>query len=209
MKEKIVIIGGGGHAKVIASILKKVGEFEIVGYTDEEDKGNILEFPFLGNDSQFLSTNAHNIKNAAIGIGQIKSSVLRKKVADKYKNAGFNFPVIISPNAIVNENVVIGEGTVVFDGAVINTYSKIGRFVILNTNSTVEHDCNIGDFVHVASNAVLSGNVMIGQGTFIGAGSTVIQGIVIEQDVILGAGSTATRNCFAGKTYIGVPAKLL
>ncbi|MBI1931118.1 MAG: acetyltransferase [Ignavibacteriales bacterium] len=209
MKEKIVIIGGGGHAKVIASIIKKIGEFEIIGYTDEEDKGVILEFPFLGNDNQFLSNNFQNIKCAAIGIGQIKSSALRKKVVDQYKNAGFHFPIIISPYAIVNENVGIGEGTVIFDGAVINTYSSIGSFVIINTNSTVEHDCNIGDFVHLASNSVLSGNVIIGNGTFIGAGATIIQGIEIEHDVIIGAGSTATKNCFAGKTYIGVPAKLL
>jgi sugar O-acyltransferase (sialic acid O-acetyltransferase NeuD family) len=209
VKKKILIIGGGGHAKVVTSIVKKLEEFELIGYTDEEDRGELLGIPYLGNDNTFLSKNISDIKYSVIGIGQIKSSALRRKITQLYLGYGFTFPVIISPNAIINEDVEINEGTVIFDGVIVNSSTRIGRFAILNTHSTIEHDCRIGDFVHIAPRAVLSGGVVIGSDSLIGVGATIIQGVEIEPNVILGAGSTATKKCISGGTYFGLHARYI
>jgi UDP-perosamine 4-acetyltransferase len=208
MMDKIVVVGGGGHGKVVISIIQKIDDYEIVGYTDVENKGEILGIKYLGNDKilEELFLNK-NIKNAAIGIGQIKNVEARKDTIEKLTEIGFEFPVIISPDATINEDVKIGNGTVVMDGVVINTGTEIGKFCIINTNSAVDHDCNIGDYVHIAPGVTISGGVKIGNNTFIGAGTTIIQYKEIGENIIIGAGSVVVKDLIDSGTYFGVPAR--
>lgn len=205
--DRIVIIGGGGHAKVLISLLKKTA-FAIVGYSDKQNRGTILGIPYLGNDRILPDLiKEHKRCQASIGVGKIDASVLRFDLQQKFAALGIEFPVIISPDAIVNEEVLLGEGTVVFDGVVVNSGSEIGRACILNTNSTVEHDCRLGDNVHIAPGATLSGGVTIGHNTMIGAGATVIQSVTICEGCLLGAGSTVVKNITTPGTYVGIPAQ--
>ena len=161
---KIIVIGGGGHAKVLISILKKNAEYEVIGYTDPEDKGTLLGIPYLGKDEVIPSVMANaNVQFAAMGVGSVNVNGYREMVFSNIKSFGIEFPAIISKDAIVNEEVEIGDGTVVFDGAVINSGSRIGAGVIINTHATVEHDCVIGDFTHVAPGSTLCGEVNVGR----------------------------------------------
>lgn len=205
MKEKIVIIGGGGHAKVVISILKKLNTFEIVGFTELEKKNNILGIKYLGTDEVLKDLFNDGIKNAVIGLGQIKSSEIRKKIVKFTGEIGFIFPSIISPNSIVNEEVIIGDGTIVMDGVVINSGSEIGNFSIINTNSSIDHDCKIGNYVHIAPGVTLSGGVTIQDNSLIGTGSNIIQGINIVSNVIIGAGSPVHKNIVIAGVYVGNP----
>jgi len=205
---KIVIIGGGGHAKVLISVLKRIQEFAILGYTDRKDNGTILGIPYLGTDhglNVILSSNPSC--SAAIGIGGVRISERRKEIVKELESIGFDLPPITSRSAIVNECVEIGKGTVVFDGAVINTGTVIGRYSILNTNSTVDHDCHIGDYVHIAPGVTISGDVRIGNNSLIGAGATIIQGITIADNCLIGAGAVVVDDCLTPGTYVGVPAR--
>jgi len=205
---KIVVIGGGGHAKVVISILKKLNNYEIIGYTDIENKGEILGVEYLGSDKilEELFLNK-NIKNVAIGIGQIKNVEFRKRTIKKLIKIGFEFPVIISPDSVINEDVKIGQGTVVMDGVIINSGSFIGDFSIINTKVSIDHDCKIGDFVHIAPGVTISGGVKIGSDTFIGAGATIIQYKKIGENIIIGAGSVVVNDLIESGTYIGSPAR--
>jgi len=205
--DRIVVIGGGGHAKVVISVLKKSG-FDIAGYTDPEDHGDILGIHYLGND-YILSDICKKYPDcgAVIGIGKVDSSRLRLAMLDKISAIGFAFPAIVSPSAVINEDVRLGEGTVVFDGVVVNSGSEIGRACILNTNSTVEHDCRLGDNVHIAPGVTLSGGVTIGCNTMIGTGATVIQTVAICEGCLVGAGSTVVKDITVPGTYVGSPAK--
>ena len=126
--EKIVILGNGGHAKVIISILEKQKRFEIVGVTDPDDRCETLGIKYLGTDD-VLEKLYYNerIKYAAIGVGQINRADLRKKIVNKALEIGFIFPAIISSRAIINEYVQIENGTVVMDGVVINPGTLIGK----------------------------------------------------------------------------------
>lgn len=209
MKEKIVVIGGGGHAKVIISILKKLNNYEIVGYTDLENKGEILGFSYLGNDDKLNSIFKDGVNNAVIGLGQIKSAALRRILVDISKSIGFHLPAIVSPNAIINEEVSIANGTVVMDGVTINSGSSIGECSIVNTNASIDHDCSIGDFTHIAPGVTLSGEVKVGNDVLIGTGANVINQINITDSTIISAGSTVLKSINKKGIYRGNPASLI
>ena len=205
--DRIIVVGGGGHAKVLISVLKKMG-WEIVGYTDPVDRGAILGVPHLGDDSglpNLLLT--HKDLRAAFGLGKIDRSLKRIRLQEELEKIGLYFPVIVSPSAVLNEEVELGPGTAVLDGAVINTGTVTGKACIVNTNSTLEHDCRLGDDVHIAPGATVGGGVSIGSGCMIGAGATIIQGLTICQDCMIGAGATVLKNIDLPGTYLGNPAR--
>ena len=207
--DKIIVIGGGGHAKVIISILKKLKSYEVSGYIDKIDKGKILNVNYLGNDGITEGLfKEKNVKNAVIGIGHLKHTDTIQKIYAKLSKIGFSFPIIISPDSIVNEDVKISEGTVVMDGVIVNSGTKIGKFCILNTKSSIDHDCEIGNFVHIAPGVTLSGGVKIGNNSLIGSGATVIQYKTIEDNCIIGAGTVVVKDCLKSGTYVGIPARL-
>jgi len=202
--EKIIVVGGGGHAKVVISILKKIGKYKIIGYTDIKNQGPILGIEYIGTDEEIIH---YNVSMAAIGIGVLENFKNRYKIINNYIKKGFKFPSILSPDAIVNEDVSIGEGTVLMDGVVINSGTSIGNFSIINTRGSIDHDCKIGDFVHIAPGVTLSGGVRIGNNSLIGIGSTVVQYKTIAENCIIGAGTVITRDCLESGKYAGIPMK--
>lgn len=205
---RIVVVGGGGHAKVLISVLKKSSSYELIGYTDVRDSGELLGIPYLGTDSVLETLAETNVGCfAALGVGKVTVNEERMRLADRIVGLSFRLPEVISPHALVNEDVTIGDGTVVFDGAVINTGARIGRASIINTNSTVEHDCVIGDNVHLAPGANLSGGVSVGHNCMIGTGANVIQGIGICADCLIGAGTTVIKDITTSGVYVGNPAE--
>jgi len=206
--DKIVVIGGGGHAKVVISILKKIAKYKLSGYVDNQDRGKILNVDYLGNDDILGELfNKSRVKYAVLGLGSIESSIKRREIYQKMANFDFEFPPIVSPEAIINEGVILGKGTVVMDGAVAQSGTIIGKFAIINTNSSVDHDCEIGDFVHIAPGVTLSRGVRIGSNSFVGAGTTIIQNRKIAENCMIGAGSVVVRDCLESGKYFGVPAK--
>jgi sugar O-acyltransferase (sialic acid O-acetyltransferase NeuD family) len=206
--EKIIIIGAGGHAKCLINIIQKIKRFKILGYVNAEDKGAILDVKFLGTD-QMLPVFIKKTKglSAAIGIGYVEVSDRRKDMFNKLKKLGYKLPAIVSPDAIINKNVQIGDGTLVCDGVVINVDTKIGKGVILNTRCSVDHDCVIEDFVHVCPGAVLSGGVVVGELTLIGVGASIVQYKTIASRCLIGAGAVVVKDCQKSGTYVGIPAK--
>lgn len=208
MKQKIIIIGGGGHAKVLISIIKKLKQYNILGYTDINNNGPILGIKYLGNDEilkNIIKTNPDC--NAIIGIGQIDLNNKRELIFNKIQKMGFKIPAIISPQAIINEDVNLGVGTMVFDGVIINSGSKIGKNCILNTRSLIEHDCLIANNVFIGPNAVLGGKVNIDNNSFVGANATVIQNLSIPSSCLIGAGSVVINSIKKSGIYVGNPIK--
>jgi sugar O-acyltransferase (sialic acid O-acetyltransferase NeuD family) len=208
--DEIVVIGGGGHAMVVISILRKLNRYGILGYTDRRDHGAVLGVPFLGSDRELnaLATGAMT-PAAVLGVGQVGLGEARCELWTglHLELPSLSFPLIVSRDAIVNEEVSGGEGSVVMDGAVVNSGARIGRGAILNTNSTVEHDVTLADWVHVAPGATISGGVTIGRFSMIGAGATVIEGIRIEDGCLVGAGAVVVRDLTEPGVYVGNPAR--
>lgn len=186
--EKIVIVGYGGHAKSVADCIKRIGLYQIEGYTDLEEHSS--EFKYLGTDDNLQSIFDSGVKKAVVGVGYLGKGELRQQLYAKLKEIGFELPVIIDPSAIVSDTAIIGEGTVVGKCAVVNAEARIGRMTILNTMSLVEHECIVEDFSHIAVGTVLCGQVKVGKAAFVGANATIIQCKEIKQCEIIPAGTT-------------------
>ena len=204
--DDIVVIGGGGHAKVVISILRK-RRYSIVGYTDFTDHGAVLGVPYLGSDRELVALAEVKKRFAVLAVGQVGLGQPRYELWTRLQSLSLSFPLIVSPDAVVNEGVSGGEGAVVMDGVVINTGATIGRGAIVNTNSTMEHDVVLEDWVHVAPGATISGGVTVGRFSMIGAGTTVIEGIKIASGCMVGAGATVVNDLTEPGVYVGSPAR--
>jgi sugar O-acyltransferase (sialic acid O-acetyltransferase NeuD family) len=208
--EAIIVIGGGGHAKVVLSLLRRLGRYRVLGYSDLRDLGPVLGAPYLGADREIaaLAAGAERL-NVVIGVGQVGLGNRREELWLRLQSLPLQFPAIVSPDAIVDESAALGEAAVVMPGAVINCAAAIGRGAIINTNSTIEHDVIIDDWVHIAPGATLSGGVRIGRASMVGAGATVIEGIRIAPGCLVGAGATVIRDLEQPGVYAGCPARLI
>lgn len=208
--KNIIIIGGGGHAKVVASVLKNHPDWNPIGYTDIIDKGQLLGLPYLGDDFALKKIQKDKAPQyLAIGIGLLGDFKKRREIISNLQSLGIQFPPIISKNAIVNECVENGQGTVVMDGVILQPGVSIGDFSIVNTGATIDHDCKLGDFVHIAPGANVSGDVNIGDNVLIGTGAAIIQGIQIVDNVLIGAGAAVVKNIIERGVYVGTPARKL
>lgn len=206
--KKVVIVGGGNYSKVVISVLKQIKSFEIVGYTDIKDNGEILGIKYLGKDDVLRKLFTRSkIKSAVIGIGQLHNANVKKKVILELKHIGYNFPVVISSTAFVNEEVTIGEGTIVRNNAVINVSSKIGVFSIIGTSVNINHDTQIGDYTNITIGSNVGIESQIGNDVLIGMGSTVMNYVKIVDNCFIGAGSLVIKDCLEAGLYFGCPAK--
>ncbi len=204
----ILVVGGGGHAKVILGMLLRLPAFRPVGYVDPKGGGSILGMSCLGGDDAIPSlVQKHPGLQAVIGVGKIRSGGSRVALADRLKGAGLELPVIIAPSATVASSAIIGEGSVVMDGVVIQPDCRVGRLGIVNTGATLDHDCILGADVHVAPGATLSGGVSVGEASMIGVGASVLQYLSVGRDVTVGAGAVVVSDCKEPGVYIGVPAR--
>lgn len=208
--KKIIIIGSGGHAKVVADIIltrkEKLKEnLEIIGFLDDNFKNlkynNIFGIPILGdleNIKNFISKDYSFV--IAIGDNDI-----RKKISENYSK--LNYYTAIHPKSIISREVKIGAGTVVMANVVINPNSIIGKHCILNTSSVIEHDSRLGSYVHISPNVTLCGGVNINNNSWIGAGSVVKQQVTIGENVVVGAGSVVIKNVEDSIIIAGNPTK--
>jgi len=172
--KKIILIGGGGHCKSVIDVIEQQNKYKIVGIVDKPKfkASKVLGYPIIGTDSDLKSL-AKKYKYALITVGYIKSPSLRIKLFDLTIEAGFNLPIIISPNAYVSKNSVIGPGTVVMHHAIINANSSIGENCIINSKALIEHDCTIYKHCHISTNATINGGTIIEQNCFIGSSATI------------------------------------
>ena len=209
-KKKIVLIGGGGHCKTVISILKKLDNFEIAGIVDINKAGSLISgIKIIGTDDDLKDIYKSGMNNALITVGSIKDNTKRYRLFNIAREIGYNFPVIISPEAIVDKSVKIDEGTVIMLGSIINIDSSIGKNCIINTGAIIEHDCKIGDHCHITPGVHISGAVNIGELSFIGIGATIIQGIKIGKNITIGAGSVVIKDIPDNVIALGNPAKII
>jgi sugar O-acyltransferase (sialic acid O-acetyltransferase NeuD family) len=208
--DAIALIGGGGHARVVLSILNKLNRYRVIGYTDEKNAGALSGISHLGDDESLAAVAAENDPlNVALAVGQTGLGTQRWKLWSRLTGVRLLFPSVISPDAVVNEGVTFSEAVVVMDGTVINCGAVVGRGAIVNTNSTIEHDVLLGDWVHVAPGATICGGSEIGRFSMVGAGATIIQGVKIVEGCLIGAGATVVKDLKEAGVYAGCPARLL
>ena len=203
MREKLLIVGAGGHGKVIADIAVNLNKYdEIVFLDDTEKKEKCMTFSIVGCLKDIK--NYINDYDIVVAIGNTN---VRKQILEELVKSNASIPTLIHPKAVIGSNVEFGYGTVVMAGAIINPDVKIGNGCIINTAATVDHDCKIKDYTHISVGAHLAGNVKVGASTWVGIGASVINNICICDNVIIGAGATVVKDIIESGTYVGVPAK--
>lgn len=198
--KSILIIGAGGHGKVIADLAECTG-WSVVGFLDPEQQGEVGAWPVIGNDSLFSPDLAQHVI-VAVGNGAI-----RARLQAEFLSRGAKLPTLVSPHAVFSRYSTAGPGSVVLPGACINAFTTLGDGVVVNTGAIVEHDCVVGDFAQIGPGATVSGGVRIGSRTLIGAGASIILGIEIGSGVTVAAGAVVTKNLPDGARVAGVPAQ--
>ncbi len=203
----VVILGAGGHAKVVAEIAQSLGRKIVAVVDPNPSAGRFLDVPLFATWADYAAGGAPDAQ-AVIAVGD---NALRARIAAEIESQSpaQKFAVLVHPSAVVAESAVLGAGTVVMAGAVVNAAAAIGRHVIINTLASVDHDNRLGDFVSVAPRAALAGNVRVGHGTAIGIGAVVANDLTIGEDTIIGAGSVVLRDVQSHVVAYGVPCRVM
>ncbi len=195
--KQLLIIGASGHGKVVADIARLNG-YESVLFFDDNNKlrecGTDLVIGITDDIEKFDG-------DVFVAVGNAK---IRESIQENFSNR--KFPVLIHPNATVAKTACIKAGTVIMAGAVVNPHAFIGKSCIINTCSSVDHDCRIGDYSHISVGSHIAGMVNVGKRTWIGIGATVSNNLNICSDCIIGAGAVVIKDINESGTYVGVPA---
>lgn len=199
MNKSVIIIGAGGHAKVIADIVLKSGD-TLLGFLDDNAVGKVYgEYAVLGTVADCVQ-----YADKACFIIGIGNNATRRRIAEQYNLCWYT---AIHPSAQIAFGATVGEGTAVMANAVLNSDTTVGKHGIINTAAVVEHDNVIGDYVHVSPHATLCGVVTVGDNTQIGAGATVIHVTKVCADCMIGAGAAVVNDITEAGTYVGVPTR--
>ncbi|MFA5171088.1 MAG: acetyltransferase [Sulfuriferula sp.] len=205
MKNSVVVLGGGGHAKVVIEILRAAGYQVNYCVGGEDSPATCLDVPVLQGDEQLIKLReaGNSLLFPAIG-----SNRIRERATAHAVTLGFELVNAISPFAIISPSVVLGKGIAIMSGAIINAESHIEDLAIINTGATVDHDCRIGFCAHIAPQCALAGNVTVGQRAFLGISTTVIPDITIGDNTMIGAGGVVISDIPSSTTALGHPARI-
>jgi len=203
----LLVLGAGGHGKVVAETAEAIGGWESVAFLDNDvSKLNAaFRWPVVGIQKDVASLRTEY----AAAIVAIGHAVTRLRLLDELEAIGFELPVLRHPSAWVSPSASLGNGSVVFAGAVIQADSHLGRGVIVNTSASIDHDCQLADGVHVCPGVHLAGNVTVGEASWLGIGCVVKQGVRIGSGVTVGAGGVVLKDVADDLTVVGCPARAI
>ncbi|MDO8587047.1 MAG: acetyltransferase [Armatimonadota bacterium] len=199
---ELYIFGAGGHGSVVAEIADLLG-YTIAGFIDDDPSragAAVLKWKVIGGRAAVPDG-----AMVALGIG---SNTPRAELMTYGEARGWQFPALVHPSAVVSSSAVLGAGAVIMAQVAVNARARIGRGCVLNTSSSVDHDCVVYDFAHIAPGVRLAGSVTVGERTLIGIGSCARPWTSIGPDCVIGAGSAIVSDIPAGATAFGNPARV-
>lgn len=211
--KQVVLIGAGGHCKVIIDILKQDNGIEIIGLIDKDKEHlgqKVLGVPIIGADNDLPSIfNSNQADSALIAVGGTGDNYLRSKLYNRIKELGYELINAIHPDCTIGSQVQLGMGNVVVGQSIINPGVEVGDNNIINTGSIIEHDVKIGNHVHITPGVSISGEVNIGDYSHLGTGATIIQGIDIGNNCLIGAGAVVIEDIPDNSVVVGNPGEII
>ena len=210
VKKPLIILGAGGHAKVVAESIVQSDRYTIMGFIDTlspQRRGEAFcGSTLLGGLDALDTVQSLGVSRAVIAIGD---NTARQSAARLAIEHGLTLPSVTDPSAIVSPSAIVGDGSVLLPGSIINAAVTLGKLCILNTAASIDHDCRIGRASHLCPGVRLAGSVQVGDGVLIGTGAVVLPGIKIGDGATIGAGSVVTRDVAGESTVAGVPSRPL
>ena len=208
LEPPLIVLGGGGHAKVLLSALALLRR-KVIGFVDSDaERKECGGLARLGGDETVLLHSAAEVM-LVNGVGSVRQPTARRRIFEEFRSKGYRFETVVHPSCLVARESEIAEGAQLMAGVVVQAGTSIGQNSILNTGSQVDHDCVIGAHVHLAPGAVLSGGIQVGNGAHVGTGACIVQGVKIGAGSLVGAGAVVVRDVPPGVTVVGVPARIL
>jgi UDP-perosamine 4-acetyltransferase len=210
MPTEVLIIGAGGHGKVVLDILRATPAYKPVAFLDADPAlaGTTLAgLPVLGQVNLLPKLRQQQkLKHAIVAIGDNRS---RQSYIKNLRDHDFTLVSALHPAAHISPTARLGQGVVVCPTAVVGTEAQVADGVIVNTGAIVDHECLVEDCVHLAPGSLLAGRVRVQQGAFVGLGAKVIQCLTVGPWSTVGAGATVIRDVPPGVTVVGTPARPL
>lgn len=207
-RRKCLVVGAGGHGRVVLDILMRMDAFEIVGFLDSNSdlRGRRVDgVPVLGSlDDALRLREELGVRRAVVAIGD---NGVRRSFAEQLEAGGFELVNAIHPSANIARNVSLGCNIVVAAGALVCAHGQIGDSVILNTGCIVDHETLIGTASHICPGARIAGRVVVESGAFVGIGATIIQSVRVGYEAVVGAGAVVISDVAPMSTVVGVPAR--
>lgn len=203
-KKPFVVLGAGGHAKVVLAALDSMGR-EAAALLDSDKAlwGTDLEGVRIAGGDDKLADFPPSRHEAAIGVGAARDTRLRRKIHEAAAAAGYALPPVVAASAFVARSARLGEGAQVLTRAIVHPGATIGAGSIVNTTAVVEHDCKVGTHAFLGPAAVLCGGVTVGDGAFIGAGAIVLPGLTIGKGALVAAGAIVRAKVPDGGKALG------
>ncbi|MCH8969066.1 MAG: acetyltransferase [Planctomycetes bacterium] len=202
-----VIIGAGGHGRVVLDIMQHEGRHEVVGFLDSNPDlhGRLMDgVEVLGPIQRLAGLKEQGVLGAIVAVGH---NGTRRSFGEQVQRLGHELVSAIHPSANIASNVSIGRGVVVAAGALVCAHCQIGDGVILNTGCLVDHETMIGTACHLCPGVKIAGRVTIESGAFVGIGATVIQHVRVGHDSVIGAGAVVLKDVPPMSTVVGLPAR--
>jgi sugar O-acyltransferase (sialic acid O-acetyltransferase NeuD family) len=206
---KTIIIGAGGHSRVVYDILRYNQNVDVVAFVDNTPRGSeesIMGIPVTGDHEVIPDLiQEEDVGGFIIAVGD---NEIRKRHFNKLLDMGLEPVSAIHPEAYISSTATIGAGTVIASGADISTNVEIGRNSIINTGSVVDHETDIEPHTHIAPGSTIAGRVNINELTFVGMGCTVRDSIEVGEGVTVGVGSVVLEDVPPNVTVAGAPAEI-
>jgi sugar O-acyltransferase (sialic acid O-acetyltransferase NeuD family) len=205
----VVILGAGGHGKVVLDILRAQRQHHVVGFLDADPAlagSKVAGVEVLGAVNLLSRLKQQRVRGAIVAIGDNRT---RRRYADEVLACGLELVSAIHPSAVVASGATIDAGVVVAAGAVVGVDATIARDAIINTGALIDHECVIGPAAHICPGVALAGRVEVGAEAFIGIGSRVIQCVKIGAAALVAAGAVVIRDIPDAARVAGVPARLM
>lgn len=202
---RLVILGAGGHAKVLIELWRALGTHQLVGcLSDGPAPAQLLGLPVLGGTGELERLRAEGIEAACIAIG---ANAARQRLGQQAVALGFALPPALHPGAILSPSAAIGVGAQVLAGAIVAAEARIDPLALLNHGAILDHDGVLGPAAHAAPHSTMAGGVRVGARALLGVGAQVKPGVSIGDDAVVGVGAAVVADVAPGATVAGVPAR--